>query len=282
MKNIFITYAAFTLIACSPIHTESGDQFYTWVDASGQIRTTQRPSKNSQKNPSAPATQDSAVTSNEASNEQTKTKFDTSSYRSSEVIDKQLGETKLFSWQQDGRIINEERTIDKIKNTKNPSQAALIPTTPSLATDYNSLLEQTVFIWSQLKGRELDLFKTYTFNKELNIDSILIEIEQATTGKAIIFSSYVQHKKIALPNVIFLDDRLRAISAAVTPFSHFIEESWSSLAYMQGVIEVIKDARYMLLLPSEDTGLIELDGTKVKMSDQGHIMFKTYIPDTHQ
>ncbi len=277
MKKIFIACAAFTLIGCSPLQTESGEQFYTWVDASGQIRTAQRPRKNN----SEPAEAgDSAVAPSESTNAQAKTKFDTSSYRSSEVIDKHLDQTKLFSWQQDGRIINEERTIDNNnKNNEKPNQAALIPTAPSLATDYSSLLEQTAFIWEQLKGRELNLFKTYTFNKELNADSILIELEQATTGQAIIFSSYVQHKKIALPKVIFLDDRLKAISAAVAPFSHFIEESWNSYAYMQGVIEVARNARYLLLLPSEDTGFIELDGTKIKMSDQGHIMFKTYNPD---
>ncbi len=49
---------------------------------------------------------------------------------------------------------------------------------------------------------------------------------------------------------------------------------------MQGVIEVTRNASYMLLIPSEDTGFIELAGTKVKISDQGDIMFQIYTPES--
>jgi hypothetical protein len=278
MKSIVIAFAAFTLIGCSSIPAESGDQFYTWVDASGQIRTTKRPSENNKNTPSMPSTPELTEGKDTDNSEPEKQAFDTSYYRSSEDVDKQLDKVTTFSWQENGRGVTEERRLYKDENIPPVDQTVAIPIAPLQSRDYSSLLNQTIFMSSKLAGRELDLFKTYTFSKQLNIDTILMEVEQSTYIQSMIFSSYVKHGKIALPNIIFLDERLNPVSSAIAPFTHFTEESWSSLAYMQGVIEIPRDTIYMLMLPSSDAGLIELGERTVKMSDQGHVMFKAYTP----
>jgi hypothetical protein len=279
MKSIVIACAALALIGCSSIPAESGDQFYTWVDASGQIRTTKRPSENNKNTPSVPSTPALIEGKDTDNGESEKRAFDTSSYRSSEDVDKQLDKVTTFSWQENGRGVTEERRLYKDENIPPVDQTVAIPIAPLQSRDFSSLLSQTIFMSSELADRELNLFKTYTFSKQLNIDTILMEVEQSTSIQSMIFSSYVKHGKIALPKIIFLDERLNAVSSPIAPFTHFIEESWNSLAYMQGVIEIPRDTIYMLILPSSDAGLIELGERTVKMSDQGHIMFKAYTPD---
>ncbi len=271
MIKILISFAMLALIGCTTTANKSGEQFYTWVDASGQIRSTQRPTEKKSSSP--------VVIDEEAGDSKGRPAFDASSYSSSEIIDKQLDKTTTFSWQENGRVINEERTLQKKESTPLSVHTSVVPIASPKPIDYSLLLEQTVFNWPQLKGRELDLFKTYIFNTQLNVDSILIDMKRSDIATAVMFSSYVKQKKIALPNVVFLDDRLNAISSPVTPFTHYVAESWSSLAYMQGVIELPKNASYMLLLPSIETGLIELGAGTVKRSDQGYIMFKTYAPE---
>jgi hypothetical protein len=279
MKSIVIVCAALALIGCSSIPAESGDQFYTWVDASGQIRTTKRPSEKNKNTPSVPSTPALTEGKDSDNSEPEKQAFDASSYRSSEDVDKQLDKVTTFSWQENGRGVTQERRLYKDENTPPVDQTVAIPVASLQSRDYSSLLNQTIFMSSELAGRELDLFKTYTFSKQLNIDTILVEVEQSTSIQSMMFSSYVKHGKIALPKIIFLDERLNPVSSAIAPFTHFIAESWSSLAYMQGVIKIPRDTVYMLMQPSSDAGLIELGDSSVKMSDQGRVMFKAYTPD---
>jgi len=257
---------------------QSSEQFYTWVDANGQIRTTQKPLPNKEKtsvkqaektqNNDSPATTDNGL---EAES------FDTSSFRSSEEIDKHLSDTKLFSWQENGRVINQEALVEA-KPAKEVSPITLA--TPQLTIeldDYSALIDQLLFKWEDFDGVEVDLFRTYIFNDELNTDSILIELVRDSDLPAIIFKSYVKRSKMALPNVLFLSERFDSLSHPSVPFSHFVNESWSSYAHMQGVLAVPANARYMLIMPNPELGILELDGKQIKLSDRGNIMFKRYL-----
>jgi|GEM_PF-1799995 len=282
MKLIFTFLALATTVACAPMKSQSSEQFYTWVDASGQIRTTQKPLAVKKKpkpkqsiqvqNPKPPLTADKSL--------EEKT-FDTSGYRSSTEIDKQLSDTKMFSWQENGRVINQETQVTPV-NSKEPSQMAMAR--PELIVepdDYSALIDQLLFSWEDFQGVELDLFRAYLFNDELKTDSILVELARGAEVQAIIFKSYVKSSKMALPNVLFLSERFESLSFPSVPFSHFIDESWSNYAHMQGVLAVPKSAHYMLILPSPESGALELGGKQIQLSDRGNIMFKRYLsPNT--
>ena len=263
---------------------QSSEQFYTWVDASGQIRTTQKPQNNKQKSipEKPPATQiDESQQISESSNA---VPFDTSEYRSSVDVDKQLTGTKMFSWQEDGRTITQEsRVLPSDKKAAIP--LTLVSSKLNLEVgDYSALIDQTIFTWENLKGSELDLFRAYEFNDKLNTDSILIELDRDVDVdvKTIIFHSYIKRSKMALPSVVFLSERFGSLRFPAVPFTHFIPESWSNYAHMQGVLVMPKHARYMLILPNPETGVIELEGKQVQLSDQGRIMFKPYLTASAQ
>jgi len=264
---------------------QSSEQFYTWVDASGQIRTTQKPSSNKKKPGQKPTPQIPQTLNSESSviagNNSEADSFDTSGYRSSTEVDKHLSDTKMFSWQENGRIINQEPQVP-VKQSKGASKIALEqPKLTIESDDYSALIDQLLFNWEDFNGVEVDLFRAYVFNDELNTDSILIELGRDKEVRAIIFKSYVKRSKMALPNVLFLSERFDSLSFPTVPFSHFINESWSSFAHMQGVLAIPKNARYMVILPNPEPGVIELGGKQIQLSDRGNIMFKEYlVPST--
>jgi len=277
MKPIFAFLALATTVACAPMKNQSSEQFYTWVDASGQIRTTQKPLPNKKKPPKkqTPRTPNSVSTVANA-NSLEEDSFDTSGYRSSTEFDKHLSDTKMFSWQENGRIINQESQMPVTAPKEAPQIALMLPRSTIESDDYSALIDQLLFNWEDFNGVEVDLFRAYVFNGELNTDSILIELDRGAEVRAIIFKSYVKRSKMALPNVLFLSERFDTLSFPTVPFSHFINESWSSYAHMQGVLAIPKDARYMVILPNPEPGVLELDGRQIQLSDRGSIMFKEY------
>jgi len=278
MKPILALIALATTVACAPMKNQSSEQFYTWVDASGQIRTTQKPQPNKKK--TSPQQFEQTQNNRSPVNGSEAESFDTSGYRASEEIDKHLSDTKMFSWQENGRIINQETQL-AVKDPKETSHLTLaLPELKIESDDYSDLMDQLLFKWEDVNGVEVDLFRAYVYNEELNTDSISIELARDTDVQSIIFKSYVKHSKMALPNILFLSERFDSLSFPVAPFSHFINESWSSYAHMQGVLVIPKNARYMVILPNPESGVLELGGKKIQLSDRGNIMFKQYlVPD---
>ncbi len=262
------------VVACAPMKNQSSEQFYTWVDANGQIRTTQK--LVSDKKKAAPKI---AETKNPQPNKQAPgtAAFDNSAYRSSEELDRQLSDTKMFSWQEDGRTITQEAPV-MAENKDEVSVSVITPQLTFEVSDYSTLMDQVLFSGDALKGREMDLFRAYTYSQDLKVDSILIELDWDQVVSTLTFSSYIRHAKMALPRVVFLSERYTSITSPAVPFTHFVSESWSSYGYLQGALEVPRSARYMLILPNTEAGAIELEGDKIQLSDEGRIMFKPYQP----
>ena len=75
---------------------------------------------------------------------------------------------------------------------------------------------------------------------------------------------------------MFLSDRYEAVSLPVQPFSHHVEETWSSHGFMQGVVEVPSQAAYMLILSSASSGVLELGGKNVKAVNLGSVLIDAY------
>ena len=241
------------------------------MDASGQIRTTQKP-KDEAASPVLTAEDNEVVrVSPVNSNKDT---FNARGYRSAEVVDKELSNKRLFSWRENNRIINQEQDVS---NT--PTQEPLNTDITKLflsnnPISYEALMDQIIYKWEELKGRELGLSRAYTYNDTFEKDSVLVEIPQGLNN--IIFKSYIKHSKIALPQVLFLGRFFETLSNPVTPFSHSVAESWSSYAHMQGIISAPLGSQYMLITTNPVSTIIELDGLEIKVGDLGRIMFNVH------
>ncbi len=270
MNKCFLLLPLIFLAACLPVKKDqSGDEFYTWVDASGQIRTTQKPKEEKIK-----PTKSASETARKKPSTKSKGTFNSRGYRSAGDVDKELGNKKLFSWRENDLVINQEANLKEITPPKPDHLVIIKPPLNINQTNYDVLLDQAIYKWDSVKGRELNLSRAYTFNESLKKDSMLIEIPAELSR--VIFKSYIKKSKIALPQVLFLGKYYEALSNPVTPFSHSIAESWGGYAHMQGVVSVPLGSQYMLVTTNPVSTIIELDEVDIKVGDLGFIMFNSH------
>lgn len=268
LRSWVIMIAASLLASCA---TSGGghSEFYIWVDETGQLRTERREQIPERK---------SEVSS--------KNQIDESEFVSSEVVDARLRDRRLFAWQDESG----KQNVEELE--KNDSDSNTAPMGKSIdqggvysrelpAQCCHDLLSLDRFLWNDLAGRELKLADYYQFVEFLNSDALVLDFSRNEVTD-IRIKTFIKSSKVALPDIVILDERFNVIEELVTPYSHYVEESWTAYGFMQGRLEKdqLKDAAYLLILPSKRAGVLELDGNPVTLTDLGFIMVQRDAPSS--
>lgn len=275
-----LTYASILFLFACANSNNGGGGFYTWVDAYGQVHTEKREGEKKEEKDKALVSDNSSSQVKAVLQENPLPKntadpvigeaFNPAEFTSSEIIDDQLIPKRLYNWQDQGASISqevategeqEEQVIDFIEVDE-----------ATTASSYEYLAGSEIALWEEVKGLELKLSRVYLYSDRLKQDYLLIELPFTFSAKAMIFKSYIKNSRLALPNLVFLNERFELLSNLSLPFSHHVPESWSSHGFMQGVVEPPVRAQYILMLSNPNPGVIELGDKKVKLIDLGSIM----------
>lgn len=243
----------------------SADAFYTWVDDRGQLHSEPRKKPSPQVVTGADST-DFASALNPAD------------YTPAEVVDARIAQKRLYAWTDaDGVFHSEEQ--DK------PAQESAEPAIPSSVVEADSpypksccvsLSLQDKLLLSDLKSRALSLEDYYQSDSSFEHGAIIVELD--APSEALRVQSFIRSERVAVPDILLLDERYRVLHYLPAPLSHFVSETWVKQAYLQGLIgsEFLKDAHYLVITPSSKVGVLPLDNKDVKITDFGYV---TIFPD---
>lgn len=280
--KVFAYFSILFLAACTTSDNKDGG-FYTWVDAYGQVHTEKREGSIQEE---APLSEDSVIVNsglegNVVSDQikkqpaqDTNQSFNPAEFTSSEIIDDQLTPKRLYNWQDQGASISRE--VGAEGEPEDQSVSFIEIEKASVGSNYEYLASSEITSWDDVKGLELKLSRSYSYSDKLKQDYLLVELPPAFEAEAMIFKSYIKSNRLALPNLVFLNERFDMVSGMSLPFSHHVLETWSSHGFMQGVIKPPVEAQYILMLSNPNPGVLELGNKKVRLIDLGSIMIDTY------
>ena len=277
MKAVLCFCLAIVLCACS-VRSSNQEQsgFYTWIDEQGQLRS----------EPIVVAKQETESADGELEEREqvatpAKDDFDTSEYMSADQVDAKLEQTRLYSWQEEGtQRVHEVAKQEEMPNRDLEGYIFAYDDTSNkvkLSTDCCEFISrQERFLWSEISSRQLKLKDYYTYYDELKSDAVLIELGDHELPN-IRIKSFLRNGKMALPDLVFLDERFAPTQSFPSPFSHFVEETWASYGFMQGAIphSEFQGSVYMLVLPSKQAGVLDLGSDQITIIDLGSIMLFT-------
>ncbi len=263
-------------------------EFYTWVDESGQLRTERIDEAGSAKSISntaeAGATDSAANQASSQTSSQNAQAFDPSDFTSSDDVDARLRDARLFAWQDEtGKqsVTQLEKPEQKPENDEQGVGLSMPQTAKRrFGSDCcNKLAGFERFLWSDLAGRELKLNTYYAFEKSLNSDALMLDLADFEGGQ-IRLKTFIRKGKMALPDVLLLNERFQLVDVLATPFTHFVEESWASYGYMQGIIRAdqLEKIEHIVLIPSEQIGVLELGQQTAKITNLGSILVQRDAP----
>ena len=280
--KVFAYFSILFLVACATSNNKDGG-FYTWVDAYGQVHTEKREDS---KQEETPLSEDSVIVNSglegnvvsdqikKQSSQDTNQSFNPAEFTSSEIIDDQLTPKRLYNWQDQGASISRE--VGAEGDPEDQSVSFIEIEKASVSSNYEHLASSEITSWDDVKGLELKLSRSYSYSDKLKQDYLLIELPSAFEAGAMIFKSYIKSNRLALPNLVFLNERFDMLSGMSLPFSHHVSETWSSHGFMQGVIKPPVEAQYILMLSNPNPGVLELGNKKVRLVDLGSIMINAY------
>lgn len=265
-----------TLNGCST--TSSGhSEFYTWVDETGQMRTVKVDDESSEISGEEAGTP--GVTQKNANPD-----FNPEDFMSSEQVDAKLRDSRLFAWQDESGKQNVAE-VDKNEIEKNSEDLGVAVDAHGQANRRFSrdccdgVSASKIFLWNDLAGRELQLNDYYSYEKPLDSDALILDFAGSDV-EDIRIKTFIKRDKLALPDIILLDERFQIKQVLVTPFTHYVEESWASYGYMQGRIDKasLEGVEYLVFLPSQQIGILELGEKQTKITDLGSIMVQRDAP----
>ncbi len=258
--NYFLFLSVFLLSSCTNLQKKQGGNFYTVMDANGNLSTIEVSAKTKpkEKSPASKIKEGSNIDDD----------FNPADYISEEELNKNEQSTGFYSWMEHGRRNTQEIKQREAEEKTNTSKHSIKLTSATNQGSYYFLAETTPISWAGIKGREISLEKSYKFNKKLDKDIVLIELLRPEP-LPLIFKSFIRNLKIALPNVLFLSERFEILTEPATPYTNYISETWSSYGYFQGVINPPASTQYILLTSSTKSGALELDSNVVKVIDLG-------------
>lgn len=259
MKFLFSISLITLLSGCAANQGGNGD-FYTWVDANGQLHTVKKAASPTQsKKESSPREKSS------------QTDFDASDFTPSTEMDKRLQGGRLYAWNdgQGQRVVEQIPGVDyePIVEVKGPSPK------PFKSISFREYREGKEISLSDHYNRVISLERFYSYNDKTKKDYILFEVD-FDHGNEIEFKSFISKSKVALPTVVFLNSDYESVSAQLLPFNDYSEETWSSYAHLHGRMYWPNDAVYLLLTPTDEVGVVEIEDQVIKMLDLGQILIK--------
>lgn len=249
----------------SPPEASPSDAFYTWVDDRGQLHSEPRKKSSTQVIPRA-ETPSADVILNPAD------------YTPVEVVDARLAQKRLYAW-------TDETGANHMEERDKPTPAQVAPAMPSSVTASEnpypvtcciSLSLQDKLLLSDLKSRTLSLEDFYRSDEFFEHGVIIVELD--SVADALRVQSFIQSDRVAVPDILLLDERYQILHYLQAPLSHFVAETWVKLGYLQGLIgsDFLKDVHYVVITPSAKAGVLPLDDKDVKITDFGYV---TIFPD---
>lgn len=266
MRVFIFSLATLLIQSCSSQQVGGERDFYTWIDATGQMRTERR----EQPKPSVKESKGSLPNAAK-DNQRTDESFNPEDFTPSEQVDKKLKGGRLYAWTE-GSQQNVIEDIPGVAYQPEPVEANF-KQEPYLTKSYRSFREGRELPFSEYVNKSLSLERYYTLNSQMNQDYILFELNVDRVA-VLNFTSYVSKNRVALPTVVFLDSEFQSVSKEVLPFEDYKEESWSSYANLSGQAFWPKGAKYMLLTPTVEVGVVEVGDQVIKMVDLGKILIQ--------
>ena len=286
-RSALVTCLASVLILNGCATSKSGhSEFYTWVDETGQLRTVQAPSAEDKKEtaPENKTPQNAQAASAVNSNPSDSNQFNPDDFTPSDQVDAKLRDARLFAWQDESGKQNvtevDQSEIQKNQTDLGVSIEARNAQQRGFSGDCcDQLASSQPYLWNDLAGRELRLEDYYQFQSVLDSDALVLDFGESQIDD-IRIKTFIKGNKLALPDVLLLDDRFNIKQVLVTPFTHYVEESWASYGYMQGRIEKsqLEGVFYLVILPSQQIGVLELGENQTKITDLGSIMVQRDAP----
>lgn len=248
--NLYLLVLILTACQSSP---KGENQFYTWVDESGQIRTIKKQDKSASEQPSA----------DKVDNDMNY--IERADYVSSDVMDKIITEERLYSWQdeQGRQIVYEESPVESEKlDINSDTQSVNIKS-------HSAYREGRQIIFSEIQGKELKLQRLLRSNEKTNRDYALIELD--TPVSAVHIKSYISDNKIALPLVLPLTKDFKQIYRYENLFAFYEPETWYGYGYLHSQLNVPTKTKYLLLLTNPKSDPISINEKLIRQTNFGSI-----------
>lgn len=255
MRIIICFFMLGFLLGCQSA-PQGDSEFYTWVDETGQIRTIKKPEPSKTSNGQATG-----------SNARKNNSFDSADFTPSEDVDKKLNNEKLFAWQDTSgaQVVVEEGVTPSIEIDHSVSAQKVA------ARDFRVFRLGTQIELDQINGVSINLERYYQFNPKAGTDFLLIEFLEPVVQLEV--KSFIHNDTVAIPRIIPLTSNFTQKDAFESPFKYRESETWYRYGFLYGTLNMPQDTRYLLLLPSPESGAFEIDGRIIKQSNLGSLVF---------
>lgn len=271
MLRILLCFVMVAFAGCSILpRTDSarapqGDEsFYTWVDDKGQLHSEPR----KKKTPQIPVAETGVVNPD----------INPADYTPVEVVDARLAQKRLYAWTDDQGVNHvEEKDRPKSEPVSEPVISSVVESeSPFPTTCCISLSLQNKLLLSELKTRSLSLEDYYHSDESFSHGVVVVDIDMPSPALRV--QSFIHDNRVAVPDILLLDERYRVVHYFEAPLSHYVSETWFKFGFLQGLIgsEFLNGVRYLVITPGSKAGVLPLDDNEVKITDFG---FVTVFPD---
>ncbi|MCP5325706.1 MAG: hypothetical protein H7A09_05155 [Oceanospirillaceae bacterium] len=244
---------------------QGDESFYTWVDDKGQLHSEPRKKKTPQ------------ITASSEKGDG-KSDINPADYTPVEVVDARLAQKRLYAWTDDQGLNHvEEKDKPKPEDAPVPVVSSVVESeNPFPATCCITLSLQNKLLLSELKTRSLSLEDYYHSDESFSHGAVVVDIDMPSPALRV--QSFIRNNRVAVPDILLLDERYRVVHYFEAPLSHYVSESWFKFGYLQGLIgsEFLDGVRYLVITPGSKAGVLPLDENEVKITDFG---FVTVFPD---
>ena len=236
--KLFLLISIVLTVSCASDAINGDDKFYTWVDEFGIAHVVARKAESK----ASTETQEKS----QASPAPDQSSFDGSEYISSDKIDSALGEKRHFIWVENGKVIEE---VFDISSTESKLVVENIPVSLSNGVTegwIDSLSLDRVLKFDDIASQEVNLEKHYQYNKNLDLDYLVIELPQDFEFDSVNIKSIVRGRSVALPVVRFFDQNMKLLPIGFT-FESEHKETWSNYAYVSGRTIISNQVVFMVV-----------------------------------
>lgn len=243
---------------------QGDESFYTWVDDKGQLHSEPR----KKKTPQIPISEAGEV----------KSDINPADFTPVEVVDARLAQKRLYAWTDDQGVNHvEEEDKPKPVAPSDPVVSSVVESeNPYPATCCITLSLQNKLLLSELKTRSLSLEDYYRSDESFSHGVVVVDIDMPSPALRV--QSFIHNNRVAVPDILLLDERYRVVHYFEAPLSHYVSETWFKFGFLQGLIgsEFLDGVRYLVITPGTKAGVLPLDDNEVKITDFG---FVTVFPD---
>ncbi|WP_396586594.1 hypothetical protein [Bermanella sp. R86510] len=272
MRYLFIVVIYLLVVGCATSEQNSEQGFYTWVDASGQVRTTPRAKKTEAEVSDSNEEKESiANNSSKALNE-----IDASEYTPAEDMDKKLKGERLYAWTEDGRQqISEQAAPTPDEMQDSGAKPLSLPVSQQILKSDN-YKKNKIHQWSQVAQSEFKLKDYYQYNESTKKDVLIIDIFEAQPLGVVQIVSFDHNGSLAYPALTQLDSSFQVLPQTGIEWLGYSHETWSQYGRLTGRFTVHPKASFLLLSTQSQSGLLEVGEKIVKLVDLGSIVLTPY------